>query len=88
MTEAAGEKGRALRPVEEALELVEVAHFQGVDAWRLHVKNTPPSDGAVMALVQMLRSAFEGEAARLSLTLEEVLHRVRLQAMDAADEAG
>lgn len=89
MTGAIGDDDmyRALPLADEALDLIEVAHEEGIDAWHTRIRESPPRPGVMACWVLMLRKSFEDEATRLGVPFTEVLRQVRLQAMNAADEA-
>jgi len=77
----------ALRPADETLGLIELYYEGGVEAWQNHTREFPPSPAAILMLAMLARKGFEAEAARVGVPFGEVVRTVRLQAMDAADNA-
>lgn len=76
----------AMRPADEALNLIELYDESGVDAWVRRVQEEPPSRGVILTLTILARNGLRFEAERLAVPLSEVTRQVRLQAMDAVDE--
>jgi hypothetical protein len=88
MTELSGDDMyRALPAADEALDLLEVAHDEGIDAWLARIAQSPPRAAVMACWVVMLRKTFEDEAERVGVPFSEVVRQVRLQAMNAAEAA-